>query len=68
MSTKTKGRLRTKEAKLSLSKSSAQMTSQLDKHESLQQNTISSIVAELNVPGLSQQKQKIPYNHGLILI
>ena len=58
MSTKTKGRLRTKEAKLSLSKSSAQMTSQLDKHESsLLRSQFQGIVAELeSIPGLSQQE------------
>ena len=58
MSTKTKGRLRTKEAKLSLSKSSAQMASQLDKHESsLLRSQFQGIVAELeSIPGLSQQE------------
>ena len=58
MSTKTKGRLRTKEAKLSLSKSSAQMGAQLDKHESsLLRSQFQGIVAELeSIPGLSQQE------------
>tara|TARA_Y100000592_G_scaffold88982_1_gene145545 strand:+ start:348 stop:5459 length:5112 start_codon:yes stop_codon:yes gene_type:complete len=58
MSTKTKNRLRTKEAKLSLSKSSAQMGAQLDKHESsLLRSQFQGIVAELeNIPGLSQQE------------